>query len=371
VPQPQTPDIWPDFTSPEMLMALALVGGLFILAILIELNRRRRDKNRRRIASWVATRQLLLDKSIPSECIDIFLPLLHKYTNHAPLQVLHHHRQYEEFVDHVLSNQPEELNFIELDTLGELLRLVRSSLGLDFVPTGQRIHSTRELHLGQHIALIPLTQDHSEWGQCKVSAINDAFFCVSLKGRNNPDKLTKQKRLAFSMWREDDARYTFSTTIAKTNPSAGEVVLHHTNEFDRIQSRAHFRIRFRKEILIEVLSVQDSSSFAALISSKVIRKCQGETYSLSAGGISFVIDLIVDPGNMIRIHLPLLEDTNPLSLDARVVGCSEMGTTKYLVRCAFVGISDNAQETISQFVLQRQQEQRAAEEAQRQNINPE
>ena len=371
MPQPQIPDIWPDFTSPEMLMALTLVGGLFMLAVLIELNRRRREKSKRRIASWAAAKQLLLDKNIPTDGIDIFLSLLHKYTSNAPLQVLHHHRQYEEFVDSVMPEQPEAFDFIELDTLGELLRLVRSSLGLDFIPTGQRIYSTRELHPGQHIAMLPLSQEQSGWGTCKISAINDAFFHVVVEARVDLGKLSNLKRIGFSLWREDDARYTFSTSIANFQQSSGELILHHSNDLDRIQSRAHFRIRYRKEINIEVLSVQDSTSFAALISSKVVRECNGEMYSLSAGGISFVIEQQLDPGNMIRIHLPLLEDANPLSLEARVVGSSEMGTSRSLIRCAFVGISDNAQETISQFVLQRQQEQRAAEEAQRLNKNPE
>jgi len=237
------------------------------------------------------------------------------------------------------------------------LRGIRAALGLDHVPAGQSMTSTRELSEGQWMSIARADQHPHQFFRVMVEDVNEAFFYASYKDgpASTAPKFAPGTLVRCSLWRGEDARYTFETTITAFDAPPPTWTLTHTDKLSRSQNRAHFRIRHDQEITAGVLNAPlPGSTPADLAARPVVTRLQGRISSLSAGGCAIVFQQSVARHVLLRILVDVPGGT-PIEVEVEIVSTAHISGGRHLVRGKFLGLSDDARDRIARYVHIKQQ----------------
>jgi c-di-GMP-binding flagellar brake protein YcgR len=347
----------PTLVAVAMVMVAMLVG-----AFVIEILRRRIDKRRRVEAEWRGVETIIRERDLGEPESKRLHDLLDRHAPEDPYRAVTVRAAFNECVeaemDRVQEEQPDHLA-----ETGSTLRLIREELGLDFIPVGQRINSTRELYLQQLIYVAFVEKPAaSDWREMHVDAVDEAYFFLSPpKGEALPAARAGEV-IQCRMWREDDARYRYSTTVAGVRTSPPELVLAHTKDLRRTQARAHFRVRYEQAAEIEVLPGRVEERYQDLDERDVITRVRGRVTSLSGGGFAVMTNTPIPKQVVLRTRLELDVDAGPVQVAASLVGSTPLYGGRYLLRGTFVNIDDDTRERITHYVFRKQQGRQAAAE---------
>ena len=242
------------------------------------------------------------------------------------------------------------------DKAGVRLRAIRGRLGLDYVPLGQPIHSTRELSVGQHVWVAPLTQEPPDWFRVGVEAIDEAHFHAAPRGVKDgaTPQLSVGAEVRCRMWHEEDARYVFATRVVHYESAPPMWAFEHTSHLDRVQARAYYRIHHEQTAMIGVVNAPLDDNLSDVSQRPVITRLRGQIISLSAGGIAVVSGQPIPKQVILRVPLELGQGTCS-TVDAKIVVATPLSAGRYLVRAVFINMEDDVREDIAHYVVQRQQ----------------
>ncbi len=348
---------FPRVSHTTLLWVAAGFAGLFMLAVLLEMLRKRAERRRRVQAEWGHVDRILRERDFTNEEQAQTRRIIERHSSNAPLNAVTNRRQFDHCVDGEMNRHRREgASRGDLEKFGTALRDIRRQLALDFVPYGQQIHSTRELVEGQAIWIAPVKQGQpAAWSRVGVMEVNEAYFHTSLpqdKG-GNPG-ITPGSKIQCRLWREEDARYLFETVmIAETNePPAW--VMEHTANLTRIQSRQHYRVQYSQNTWAGILDPPPGGDPKQLRKQKAVTRLRGRIANISAGGVALVADMTPPANAYLRIDLEF-PGHPPMRADARVVHVAPLSGGRWQVRTVFVGLSEEKQERIARFVTQRQQ----------------
>jgi c-di-GMP-binding flagellar brake protein YcgR len=230
-------------------------------------------------------------------------------------------------------------------------------LGLDFVPFGQRITSTRELNAGQVIWMARAGTPSSEWSRVSVVEVDEAMFrAVPPNDSTTATKpaLTSGDTIQCRLWRDEDARYMFDVTLARVEKSPPGWVLRHTSQLSRTQSRADYRVQHDQATTIGVLDGSVDGEITSAKERRVITRLRGRINSLSAGGLALLIHQPIPKQVLLRISLDL-PGYEIFETEARIVSSSAMSGGRWLVRVSFVNLDEYKRDSVAHYVLHRQQ----------------
>ena len=122
----------------------------------------------------------------------------------------------------------------------------------------------------------------------------------------------------------------------------------------RKQARAHFRVHYDQSATVGILSAPPDGNTEDLSLRTEVTKLTGQITSLSAGGLALVIQQALPRQVFLRVSLNL-PDTDPIQVEAEIVGSAPISGDRHLVRAAYIGIDDDTRDTIARYVLKRQQ----------------
>ena len=340
-------------------LAIVVVGFFLLLvaAITVELVRKRVERKRRVAEEWRTVDSILREKAVPEEEQHVVRRIIEQRAPDNPVQAITVRQAF----DRCLGEEMQALwkkraSLEEFEGLGEFYRGIREQLGLAFVPVGQRIHSTRELHTGQMLWAAPAVHaQKSQWQRLSVEKVNEAFFYTA-----PPDADTAAMRVneeyQCRMWREEDARYVIRTTLARIDKDPPLLVFSHSGQLTRVQTRQHFRVHYEQQTWIGILDPPSRNELDKLAEQTPVTRIRGRITNLSGGGCAIITQLPVPGGAYLRITLELPE-SRPRPVDARLVTATPLGGNRHLIRCNFVNVGDNLREEVMRFVRKRERAQ--------------
>jgi c-di-GMP-binding flagellar brake protein YcgR len=277
-----------------------------------------------------------------------------------PLEVVTTRRVFDQCVHQCMEALQDRTDLPELEREGVLLRDLRRQLGLDYVPVGQRIYSTRELYVGQQVWVGEPQDVTPKWYQMRISGVDEAFFHVA-PSESAPPPFKAGDEIRFRMWREEDARYVFTARIVRTEDRPFSFVLQHCEDLKRVQARAFYRVRHDQATDLSLLALPRGGSIPDHLDRlQSTGKVRGRVTSISGGGCAVVVLEALPPNVLLHFELELPEEPL-LKLHARIVDTIPLSGGRFLVRCAFVGIGDEERDTITRHVFRKQQLLRSSE----------
>jgi len=343
----------------------------FVAALVIEYYRRWMSSRIRVRRDWAAAEEMVRERNVPADQWSALQGVLKRYARRDPMGVLTSHRKFEACIEKEIARLSRSGNVKELKSAGSLLRGARVHLGLDFVPAGRPLESTRELSFGQDLWFSMTSVDTPQWTPGRIRTVDEAYFHVRLDTDKATSGLRPGETVQFRLWRQDDARYVFSSVLADhqvvpagtmsgqgqttdNNESVHVWSFFHTRELDRLQLRTYYRVQYRQPVVVGVLATDKEAGANGSRDRHVAAKILGTFTSLSAGGFAATIGQTVHSNAILRIPLELPGE-DPFEVDARVVAIDPQERGQYLLRGEFVNISEDLRDTIARYVFHRQQ----------------
>jgi c-di-GMP-binding flagellar brake protein YcgR len=239
---------------------------------------------------------------------------------------------------------------------GIKLRDIRNALGLDYIPIGKPVHSSRELHVGQIIAVAKEKGKKPNWIPMVLREIDETYLYIARKSTSSIVNFDDGEKIQCKLWRDEDAEYKFPSRIVFHGESHAEWRLsHNTGKMNRAQSREHFRMRYEQSTNVGVLNASANEDPDYIKRRRSVTKLRGKITSLSAGGCAVVFQQPIASQVFLRIEIEL-PDHPPFSLEAKIVATSNISGGRSLVRTRFIASTQEERDLISKFLRQRQQE---------------
>lgn len=332
---------------------LTLLVGAFV----VEMFRQRRQRRLRTAAAWESMESIAKDKGFTADELRVLRSVIRRWAPDDPLRVVTMRLEFDRCVEQEMESLLHKGDDVETEQTGILLRDIRSRLALDFVPLGQRIYSTRELYQGQDVWLAREAEKPPQWIRGAIALSNEAAFYVSPKDFSETGRLTLQPgaTFRFRLYRDEDARYAFSTRYIRREKDPPEFVFQHTSKLDRIQAREHYRVRHEQTTNVGVMNAPlDTGSPNR--DRRIVTRLRGQITNISAGGFALIVPQAVPAQVLIRVTLDLdIEAAEPFEVDARIVGTTPLPGGRYLIRAAFYEEDTAKRELIARYVIHRQQ----------------
>lgn len=322
----------------------------------LEISRRREATRKRLAREWESIRVILRSRKLAAEDAKLLEDWVRRYARKQPLKAVSTREGFEELVATGMA-QRRGAAAASTEELGARLRTIRAALGLAHVPAGQSMISTRELSDGQWMSIARADQQPHQFFRVMVEDVNEAHFYVSYKDGppSSAPKFPSGTGVRCSLWRGEDARYTFETTVTAYDEPPPTWTLAHTEKLARSQNRAHFRIRHDQEITAGVLNAPLPGSNAADLASRpVVTRLHGRISSLSAGGCAIVFQQSVARHVLLRILVDV-PGGGPIEVEVEIVSTAHISGGRHLVRGKFLGLNEDARDRIARYVHLKQQ----------------
>ncbi|GMV95116.1 MAG: hypothetical protein AMXMBFR82_48940 [Candidatus Hydrogenedentota bacterium] len=330
---------------------------LLIGALLLEKFRQRRQRRVRAAAAWNNVESIAKEKGCSTEELRVLSAVIRRWDPDDPLRVVTMRHDFDRCVEKEMESVLQRGDQKELERTGTVLRDIRSRLALDFVPLGQRIYSTRELYQGQEVWLAREADKPPRWIRGSIALSNEAAFHVAPKDPLDSGRAAFQPDapFRFRLFRDEDARYAFSTRYIRREKEPYELVFHHTSNLDRIQAREHYRVRHEQATNVGVMNAPlDTGSPHR--DRRIVTRLRGQITNISAGGFALIVPQAIPAQVLIRVTLELeLEAAEPFEVDARIVGTTPLPGGRYLIRAALYEEDSAKRELIARYVVHRQQ----------------
>jgi c-di-GMP-binding flagellar brake protein YcgR len=354
VSQSILPLAFPEASQHVLFWLGATLCLLFLVAVLIELVRRRSRRRQLIEVEWDTIHRLIREKEFSKQEVDLLTGVIRRHADDSPVQVVTARRDFDRCVEAEMKALLADGNEDQFRETGIMLREIRVRLELDYVPFGQRIHSTRELQPPQEIWLAPVSSGNAQWIRGSVLAVDEAHLHVTAR-EDKGAKFAEGGEIRCHFWREDDARYEFRATVAHKEGAPPTWSLLHVEDLRRIQAREYYRIRYNQETNIGVLSAfRDGAE--DLGHRRVVTRMRGNITSLSAGGLAAVTQHPCQAQTLMRVDIELPNET-PFEVEVNTVAVDPIAGGRYLLRGAFVSIADERREAIARYVMRCQQPQ--------------
>lgn len=352
---------FPDPWDTSHYWPLYLLLSLFALAILIEVLRRVRQRGEQLRAEWRTVRDVARERELSDKEWKLLQDFVRKYSRKEPLRAVTVYRVFDGCVSKDIQYYTKNAPGAELEARGVLLRDLRVRLGLDYVPFGQQIASTREICAGQVLWAAVDGAMSAPWFRMRVSQVHEARFHADVSREDETPPFGPGEKVRFRMWREEDARYVFTSAVVRIQDEPREWVFEHSEGLKRVQARAHYRVRYDQPASVAVLNAPVDDDYSDVAARAPVAMIRARITSLSGGGCALVVEEPLPTRVVLRTHLELPDEPS-LEVHARVVSTSPLARGRQLVRAAFVGMPEDTAEAITKYVFHRQQ-QRAAEDA--------
>lgn len=345
-----------DYDDTWMLYVLLGIVAMFLAAYWIEKWRRHSEWKRTLEAEYAALSDLGRDKDLTAAEQEILEDLARRFAAQEPFRVGTMREVFNRCVDAVMDEALKQGDAALLRKRGEVLRDIRVKLGLDYVPFGLRIRSTREL-CAQQPTWCSVKQDLEPalWTRMVVVMVDEAHFYLRHDDTVPMPAVHIGDTIHFRLWREEDARYEFNARLVERKGEAPEWTLQHTSRLRRLQARAHFRIKFDYACEIGVVNAPVDGDMTGVAERPVVTRLRGRVTSLSGGGYAVVVTQPVPRQVLLRVAFDFGGEHAPVLTNAKVVGSLDVPGGRHLLRASFVGISEEDREVITRFIFLTQQ----------------
>lgn len=234
------------------------------------------------------------------------------------------------------------------------LHTLRNKIGYNNIAYEQPIASTRNVDIGQFIAITTPDTDLPIVEQAVVSENTELTFTVYYPVGEEKRSTATTKTPNANFTRNGDGLYTAQLSMVDAFPSDGKIVFEHTRDISRNQMRKYVRMVVDIPLKCRVLRRTDRSKLPAtgqfLESTTIV--------DIGGGGVAFIAEVDLDPEDVISLVFAI--NKRKFAVKGLVIAVSEQEGrkgTRYKHRVAFTDIDKSDVERIVKFIFQRQREQ--------------
>lgn len=352
---------WPVPTTAAVVYILLGFIALLTLAVCVEIGRQSARARRRLEAQWRAVESIMTERELGEEENRVLKAFLERQAGKDPLRAVTVRHHFDRCIHAEMVELSEGHASHRFDEEGVVLRDIRERLGLDYIPFGRAIQSTRELYVGQLLWAGNDTTEEANWCRLRVVGVDEAYIFTTLADEEGPrPDFKKGQRVRCRMWREEDARYMFNTHFARRETSPRAWLFTHSVNMSRMQSRAHFRVPHDQATTVGILNAPVDGDVSDVKEREVISSVRGRITSVSAGGFAMVAQQTIPRQVLLRLELDL-QESPPFEVEARMVASTSISGGRSLVRGSFINLGEEELECIARHVTLRQQHMGTAE----------
>jgi hypothetical protein len=327
---------------------------LLLIAAVLELLRRRQMRYQFVNAQWRVVKKIAEEKALSESEWQYLAELLKRNAPESPLKAVTVRQHFDECV--VAEIRKLEGDSEKMAIAGLVLRDIRTHLGLDYIPLGQRIYSSRDLHVGQLVWLSEAAEVKPAWFRARIVEVDEAFFRVEPVDdmARLPHPYARGQQIRCRLWREEDARYLFSITVECFDLSPVSWQLRHADQINRMQARAYYRVRYDQPTTITGYRLPEQATLEDALTTNPAVRCRGRITNLSAGGLALVTQNDILERMLIRFLLEIPGERR-IEPFARVVATAPLSGGRYLIRAMFCEMTEDTRDFIARYVMRRQQ----------------
>jgi len=346
--------VWPSPSPGSILGSLLVLLMLLALVFVAWRVRCTRARRRRLAAEMCELRELAEEKGLSLSELGVLEDLVLRRSPDAPMKAVTVRRRFNECVVAEMEEIARGASTDRFAAAGAMLRDIRVHLGLDYVPHGQAVGSTRELHSGQTLWMAPATGEPT-WIRMNLVFLDEAYLRFRPGDPDHRYAVSTGDGVRFHFWRDEDARYTFESSVTEIGGDPPSLLAGHSDELKRVQSRQYFRIRFYQGITMGVLEPRTGRDPADPSGRPEAALLRGRVTNLSAGGAAIITEQAIRENADLRFSLEI-PGCDQLTMTARVVSTSMISGGRHIVRVEFTNVSDRIRSMIARHVVQRQQQ---------------
>ncbi len=349
----------PILSNSAIMWSAVLFLGLLISAISLEMLRQSIAQRRRLRGFWRSAHDIAREKDLTDREWRELRTLIQHRSPKDPLRIVTERYPFDTAVGEELADVLQHGKKDRYKELGVIFRDVRERLAHDYIPLGQRIHSTRELSNNQRIWIANAGESPPNWVEMKTIAVDEGF--LTLGRADAAQELPSYKagtNVRCRMWRDDDARYLFDLKYDRPHQELHGLNFYHGGAVERVQARQFFRVRHNQTadlcIINKPLDDADDAEEVHLMSRPIVARVRGRITNVSAGGFAAVVHQPVSKQVFLRTTLDL-EEAEPLTVVTKIVAIIDMVGGRHLLRTQFVGLSPDDREIVARHVTIKQQ----------------
>lgn len=345
--------LFPAADSTTLIAVAVCFVLLFAVAIVADRYRHRNDEHRRARSEWVSVGTIALEKGLSETEKGALEALIKRWSPRQPRKLATTRPLFSEAVEKELAAIQKQGDKAEHRRRAVVLRDLRERLGLDYVPYGKPIDSTRDLFVGQQVDVGPAVGGRGT--VLRVAGVDEAFFSLGLVRADDDRADTWQPgdEYAFTARREDDGVYRWRSVLDRADDKPRRWIFQHNHGLTREQKREHYRVRYDDTIDVELVHAPSDGVYDGIKNTPPIARIRARVTSLSAGGLALEVNQALPREVSLRVALPLKE-IGVARGDARVVTSTLLSGGRMSVRAEFVHLADGAEDAIAKFVLERQ-----------------
>ena len=166
------PDVNPIALAGVCLVALSLLFGLFSNYYF---KRSHHSKELSKL-QWKGVHDIFDDKKLSHEEVSLIEKVLARHNIENPLHAVTTRDGFGKCIHAEMTSILEGTNDSDLREMGIRLRDIRNALGLDYIPVGKPIYSSREIHIGQDVSIATDQSNHSIWHDMIVQDVDEAYL---------------------------------------------------------------------------------------------------------------------------------------------------------------------------------------------------
>lgn len=234
------------------------------------------------------------------------------------------------------------------------LHTLRNKVGYNNIAYEQPIASTRNMDIGQFIALSTVDTNLPIVEQAVVSENTELTFTVYYPIGDEKRNVAATKNPNANFTRNGDGLYTAQLTMVEAFPSDGKIIFEHTRDISRNQMRKYVRMVVDIPLKCRVLRRIDRSKLPA--TGQFLERAT--VVDIGGGGVAFIAEVDLDPEDVISLVFSI--NKRKFAVKGVVIAVSEQEGrkgTRYKHRVCFTDIDKGDVERIVKFIFQRQREQ--------------
>ncbi|HEX2955911.1 MAG TPA: PilZ domain-containing protein [Chitinispirillaceae bacterium] len=234
-----------------------------------------------------------------------------------------------------------------------VLSNIRKKLGFNYLPYEHPIASTRNIEIGQKVTLLSGTNKSQSF---RSLVIMNPEHCLRVQiehGQEGECTFHPGQQVAIAFARQGDGLYAIDTKVESFDRDSLIVELSHTREMKRNQLRQFVRIEINLPVKVRILQAVSEDD-----KSLVGKQFEAKMVDISGGGISFLLNKPLVPGQLISINFQLSTASfnGQTGKILKVSLIDIKSTTMYRHHVTFLDIDTPLREKIIKFVFEKQRQ---------------
>lgn len=230
---------------------------------------------------------------------------------------------------------------------------IRKKLGYNYLPFEHPIASTRNIEIGQKVALLSGT---NKYQSLRALVIMNPEQCLRVQiehGQQEDILIHSGQQVTIAFARQSDGLYAIDTKVLSFDRDSLIVELSHTREMKRNQLRQFVRIEINLPVKVRILQAVSEDD-------KVLvgKQFEAKMADISGGGISFFLNKPLVPGQLISMNFQLSTAAfnGQTGKILKVSLIDVQSTAMYRHHVTFLDIDTPSREKIIKFVFEKQRQ---------------